>query len=104
MLLPAPAVIRGRPEAPPRQLQALSNQLEFQSMSTVDPASLFEGGRIDGRVYTDPAIFELEQERIFRKVWHFVGHESEVAAAGDFLTADIMGEPLVVMRGADGVL
>lgn len=70
----------------------------------LDISTLFEGGRIDKRVYGDPEIYALEQERIFRKVWHYAGHESEVRQPGDFLTTEVMGQPIIVMRGTDGVL
>mgnify|MGYP001176957513 CR=1 FL=1 len=54
------------------------------------------------RVYTDPAIFALEQRHLFRNTWMFLGHDSQVPNAGDFYSADIAGEPLLMLRQADG--
>jgi len=34
---------------------------------------LVEPGRVHRRVYADPDVFELEMERIFGRVWLFVG-------------------------------
>ena len=47
---------------------------------------LVQDDRIHAAVYTDPKIFDDEMERIFRRGWVFVGHDSEVPAAGDFIT------------------
>lgn len=69
----------------------------------LDVASLFDNGRIDKQVYNCPKIFELEQERIFRKLWHYVGYESQISNPGDFFTTEVMGEPILIQRGSDGV-
>ena len=34
--------------------------------------------RVHRDIYEDPAIFELEMERIFGRVWVYIGHESQV--------------------------
>ena len=49
-------------------------------------------------VYTSPEFLALEQERIFRREWLCVGRASTLAHAGDYLTADIDGQPVVVLR------
>ena len=58
--------------------------------------------RVHGRIYTDPEIFELEMERIFGRTWVYVAHESEVAQGGDYKTAYIGRQPVIVTRSADG--
>ncbi len=55
-------------------------------------------------MYTDPQILEQEKELIFRKSWHIVGHTSQVEGKGQFFTADVVGEPIIVSRGTDGEL
>jgi anthranilate 1,2-dioxygenase large subunit len=56
-------------------------------------------------VYTDPAIFALEQERIFHgPVWHYLGLEAEVPRPGDFLSTYIGTTPVVLNRTRDGRL
>ena len=55
-------------------------------------------------IYHDPEFFELEKESIFRRHWLMVGHASHVAQSGDYLTADLAGERVFVIRGGDGVL
>ena len=54
--------------------------------------------------YTDPAVFAAERERIFFRTWQRVGHGEQARAPGDSFACDILGEPLVVVRGDDGAL
>ena len=46
--------------------------------------SLVKPGSVHRRLYTDPAIFELEMERIFGTAWIYIGHESQVKKPGDY--------------------
>jgi benzoate/toluate 1,2-dioxygenase alpha subunit len=64
------------------------------------------GGRrvLDRRIFTDPALFELEMERIFGRVWVYVAHESQVPRPHDFLTTWIGRVPAVINRDRDGKL
>jgi len=55
-------------------------------------------------LYTSSEVFAIEKERIFAYTWQVVGHASQVAKAGDFFTVDLVGEPLVIVRGLDGSL
>ena len=70
-----------------------------------DPLSittLVEPGRVHRRVYCDPAIFELEMERIFGRAWLFVGHASQVPTPGDYVTMDLGRQPVIFTRHKDG--
>jgi phenylpropionate dioxygenase-like ring-hydroxylating dioxygenase large terminal subunit len=58
--------------------------------------------RVSGDVYTDPEVFELEMQRIFREGWVYVGHESEVPEPGDYVTRRIGRDPVILVRGKDG--
>jgi ethylbenzene dioxygenase alpha subunit len=61
-------------------------------------------GRINRRIFTDPDVYDLEQERIFGRCWLYVGHESEVSRPGDF-TSSLMGEdPVLLVRDRTGTL
>ncbi|HTW88896.1 MAG TPA: Rieske 2Fe-2S domain-containing protein [Candidatus Binataceae bacterium] len=62
---------------------------------------LVKRDRVHGSVYTDPAIFELEMERIFGRAWVYLGHESQIPEPGDFLTTTIGNQPVVLARGGD---
>jgi phenylpropionate dioxygenase-like ring-hydroxylating dioxygenase large terminal subunit len=65
-------------------------------------AALVRPDAVHRRVYSDPAIFALEMARIFARVWIYVGHESQVAQPGDFITARVAQQPVIVLRHDDG--
>ncbi len=52
-------------------------------------------------VYTSGPFLELEMENIFRKQWVCVGRASRLQNAGDYLTCDVGGQPVVVLRDND---
>ncbi len=53
------------------------------------------------RAYTDPEVFKLEMERIFQRVWIFVGHESQVPKPGDFRRTSIGTNEVLLVRQKD---
>ncbi len=55
-------------------------------------------------LYTDTTILAAEKEKIFARTWQVVGHASQVANPGDYFTTELIGEPLVFVRGLDGRL
>ncbi len=54
--------------------------------------------------YHNKDFFELERERIFKAGWFCIGRSDQVANPGDYLTIDVVGEPLVMVRGSDRVI
>jgi len=63
---------------------------------------LIHGSRVHGSLYRDPAIFELELERIWYRTWVYVGHESEVPNANDYVAKSIGLQPILMTRDAKG--
>jgi choline monooxygenase len=53
---------------------------------------------IPSRVYVDPVYLELEREKVFGRTWQRVGRAAQVAESGEFFTAEILGEPIVVLN------
>jgi len=48
--------------------------------------------------FTGQEIFAQEKAKIFSRQWILVGHQSEIARAGDFLVVTVVGESLIVLR------
>jgi len=67
------------------------------------------------RFYTDPAVLETEKDKIFRRTWQLVGTLSQpcgevngakrtISDPESFFTADVAGEPIVIVRDKQGIL
>lgn len=70
---------------------------------------------IASRFYTDPAILEIEKQKIFLRTWQLVGTLSQPCGEGNgaprtiadpetFFTAEVAGEPVVIVRDKAGAL
>ena len=70
--------------------------------SIQDLRDMVQPGRVHRKLYTDPEIFELEMARIFGRAWIYVGHDSQVAAPGDYIATRMGRQPVVMVRHADG--
>ena len=66
---------------------------------SADPVQSFT---MPSALYVDPSVLEHEREAIFWRNWIFVCHESEIAELGAYVTADIVGQPVFVVRSDDG--
>jgi benzoate/toluate 1,2-dioxygenase alpha subunit len=58
--------------------------------------------QVNPRLYVDPEIFDNEIEWIFQAGWVYVGHVSQIANEGDFVSSAIGKRPIIVVRGVDG--
>jgi choline monooxygenase len=67
-------------------------------------AALAEAWTIPAEWYTDPRVFELERRTVFSRSWQMVGRMDQVVEPGQYLTTLVAGEPLLVVRGNDGIL
>ncbi|MGH6740446.1 MAG: aromatic ring-hydroxylating oxygenase subunit alpha, partial [Bradyrhizobium sp.] len=60
--------------------------------------------RVNRAAYCSQEVFDREIKYIFNRVWLYLGHESEVPNANDFVTRTIIGRPLILCRDSDGEL
>ncbi|MGH7880109.1 MAG: aromatic ring-hydroxylating oxygenase subunit alpha, partial [Candidatus Binataceae bacterium] len=67
-------------------------------------SDLIQADRVHGSLYADPKIFAAELEKIWYRTWVYVGHESEVPRAHDFVAKAIGPQPLIMTRDGHGVI
>jgi phenylpropionate dioxygenase-like ring-hydroxylating dioxygenase large terminal subunit len=53
--------------------------------------------------YLDAEIHEAEKRLVFGNTWQLVGRRDQLSEPGSFFTANIAGEPILVVRDHDGV-
>ena len=78
--------------------------MPLPTQGPMDPGAIVQEGRVHRAAYVDPAIFELEMDRIFGRAWLYLCHESQVATPGRFFSTQMGREPVIVARGRDGVI
>ncbi len=54
--------------------------------------------------YHDAELYDLERSKVFGNTWQLVARADQLMQPGDFVTADIAGEPILVVRDDQGVL
>jgi len=54
--------------------------------------------------YIDPRILDLEQRTVFSRSWQFAGRVDQLSGPGQYVTCEIAGEPIAIVRGNDGAL
>ncbi len=67
-------------------------------------APLAEASTIPSAWYTDQRIFELEKQTVFSRSWQMAARTDQLRAPGNYVTSEIAGEPIVVVRGHDDVV
>lgn len=67
-------------------------------------APLERATSLPAECYVAPEVFAEERERIFARSWIPVAREEDLAHAGDYVTIDVAGDPVVVTRARDGAL
>ena len=69
----------------------------------IDPRLPF-ASTLPSSCYIDAAALAAENRAIFARTWQLVGHEDQVRERGQFFTATVADEPLLIVRGDDGAL
>ncbi len=83
-----------------------SRLTEFLAQTQLEGAAapLPEAWTLPPAAYTLPAIFQMEAARLFHGGWICVAREEQLGAPGDYLCADVVGQPVVVVRDKAGEL
>ncbi len=63
--------------------------------------SLENASTLPADAYTSKEYFEYEMDTIFKEEWICVAHQSQIPKPGDYISLDVVGEPVIVVRGKD---
>jgi choline monooxygenase len=67
-------------------------------------APLAEASTIPAPWYVDSRIMDLERRGVFARSWQMAGRADQVREPGQYITCELAGEPLVIVRGKDQTL
>lgn len=54
--------------------------------------------------YSDERLFDIDMQEIFQKEWLIAGMTCEIPTKGNYLTLQVGKNPIIVIRGAEGVV
>jgi Rieske 2Fe-2S family protein len=58
---------------------------------------------LPARFYVDRRYYDREMDRLFARMWVNVGRTAQLAGPGAYFLRELLGEPLIVTRGSNGV-
>ncbi len=78
--------------------------MNIENKIDITPHELVFRDHIQTPMYEDPQLFKEEMQKIFRKTWVWVAHESEFPDKGSFKLSQVGLEPVIVVRDRKGVI
>jgi choline monooxygenase len=76
----------------------------MQNLRLNSERDIARASTLPASAYFIPETFETEKARLFASTWQLVGHVRQAANPGDYFTFDLIGEPLLIVRGEDRIL
>lgn len=89
-----------RPLVPTPPVQGLP---ATDALQAVDRPGV-EAATLPGWMFSDPATYAEEIRRLFQRTWTCIGREDEVAGAGGFLTVEVGGSGVLIVRDKEEAL
>lgn len=65
---------------------------------------LLEAETMPAWCYTSPEFYQREVDRIWKKVWNFVGSADQIPNRGDYFALRFADIPIIILRDLDGVI
>jgi choline monooxygenase len=92
------------PAAAKAAIQTVNDSLQ-KIINSYDPGEpLSQASTIPSSWYTDERLFEVERQTVFSHSWQFAARVDQLTNTGDYVTTEVGGEPIVIVRGSDGQL
>ena len=79
-------------------------QLEFDALASGYAKDPCKSWSIGSQCYIEPKYQAIEKEHVFAKSWQFVCHEEAFENTGDYVSQEVAGQPILVVRNAEGGL
>ena len=87
-----------------RSTPSTSFTLPDTDARTLEMPPIEQAETIPASWYVDERFHTFDQEVLFSQHWQYAGPASDVGAPGDYVQVDVAGNPVVIVRGTDGML
>ena len=85
-------------------IERIKQDMHYEFSRTGPPEGFPKFHDIAVERHTSKEFFDLEQEHVFAKSWVIAGRAEDVAGPGDYFVFHELKDPLLVVRGTDGVV
>ncbi len=85
-------------------MNSLPSKQEFEAIGTGHSADPGRSMSLRAEAYTDASWYAADQACIVARTWQWVCHVEKLRERGAFVTVDVAGRPVAVVRGGDGAL
>ncbi|MDA7965500.1 ring-hydroxylating oxygenase subunit alpha [Ruegeria sp.] len=82
----------------------LPSKTQFARIADGYSPDPFNTQSLKAEAYVDPAWFQVDQNGILAKTWQWVCHVEKLRAPGSYVTVEIAGRPIAVVRDREGAL
>ena len=82
----------------------LPSKKEFETIHSGFDADPSRSLSLRKEAYTDPAWHRVDQDGIIAKSWQWVCHVEKLREPGAFVTTEIAGQPIAIVRDREGSL
>lgn len=72
------------------------------SVTDINDLVDLDKGSLKGHMFTDEDIYQQELDKVWRRAWCFLAHDSMIPKKGDFLQNFIGEDPVLIVRQKDG--
>ncbi|WP_317056676.1 aromatic ring-hydroxylating oxygenase subunit alpha [Roseovarius rhodophyticola] len=80
------------------------NQSEFEAISRGYSADASKSLSLRAEAYVEPRWYDIDQRAVFAKTWQWVCHVEKLRNPGSYLTTQIAGHPIAIVRDREGAL
>lgn len=85
-------------------MTTLPSRNEFAAIKEGYSANPSSSLSLKADAYVDPRWYKVDLEQIIAKTWQWVCHVEKLRDAGSYVTIEIAGRPIAVVRDKDGTL
>ena len=86
------------------KIDDIKSKIHYEVGRTEPPEGFPKFHDIPKGRYTSQEFFDLEQKHVFSDSWVVAGREDQIPNVGDFFTFKKLEEPMLLIRGKDGVI